>query len=76
VVTRVEGERRRWSDRKELLTFLRRQLWAQAGSATDARLVAAMDALVATAADGSVGIRDTQPLDIGIVSWAPRHDIR
>ncbi len=75
-VTRVEGERRRWSDRNELLAFLRRQLWAQAGSATDARLLAAMDALVVTAADGSVGIRDTQPLDIGIVSWVPGSGIR
>ena len=70
-VSRVAGERRRWADQDELLTFLRRQVWTQAGSAADTRLMAAMDALVVTAADGSVGIRDTPPLEIGIVSWVP-----
>jgi CTP:molybdopterin cytidylyltransferase MocA/SAM-dependent methyltransferase len=75
-VTMVAGERRRWTDREELVTFLRRHLWIVPGGTADGRLLAAVDALVVTAADGSVGLRDPQPLDIGIVSWGPDPGLR
>jgi CTP:molybdopterin cytidylyltransferase MocA/SAM-dependent methyltransferase len=69
-VTRVTGERRRWADRDELITFLRRQLWTAPGSPADARLLAAVDDRSETAADGSATITGTRPLDIGVVSWS------
>jgi molybdenum cofactor cytidylyltransferase len=68
-VLRVTGERRRWADRDELLTFLRRQLWTAPGSAADGRLLAAVGDLAAAAADGSVSVAGAEPLDIGVVHW-------
>jgi CTP:molybdopterin cytidylyltransferase MocA/SAM-dependent methyltransferase len=76
VVKMVTGERRRWADRDELVAFLRRHLWIVPGGAADGRLLAAVDALVVTAADGSVGMRRTRSLDIGIVSWGPPSALR
>ena len=70
-VIRVTGERRRWADRDELLTFLRRQLWTASGSAADARLLASVGDLAATAPDGSVSVAGSPPLDIGVVYWIP-----
>ncbi|MES2211388.1 MAG: NTP transferase domain-containing protein [Chloroflexota bacterium] len=69
-VTRVTGERRRWSDRDELVGFLRRQLWTAPESPADDRLLAAVDTVSETGADGSVAVTGTRPLDIGIVSWS------
>lgn len=71
IVRRLQGERRRWSDRDELLRFLRRQLWTVDGTAADRRLLDAVDALTDTAPDGSLAIRDAAPLDLAVVSWAP-----
>jgi CTP:molybdopterin cytidylyltransferase MocA len=71
-VARVTGERRRWTDRDELLTFLRRQLWTAPGSPADQRLLAAADALSAVSDDASLSISGAPALDIGIVTWAPR----
>ncbi len=67
----VRGERRTWTDREELLAFLRRQLWTAPGSPADGRLLAALADAVATDDAGGVGIRDVRPLDIGVVTWAP-----
>jgi CTP:molybdopterin cytidylyltransferase MocA/SAM-dependent methyltransferase len=68
-VIRITGERRRWADRDELLTLLRRQLWTAPGSASDARLLAAVGDLAAVDPDGSVSLPGTLPLDIGVVVW-------
>lgn len=70
-VTTVEGERRRWEDRDELLAFLRRQLWTTPGSPADRRLEAALDRLAERAPDGSVAIPIVPRLDVGIVTWTP-----
>jgi molybdenum cofactor cytidylyltransferase len=70
-VVRVTGERRRWTDRDELLTFLRRQLWTAPDSAADTRLMAVVDDLATVAPDGSVAVAGTDPLDIGVVRWDP-----
>jgi molybdenum cofactor cytidylyltransferase len=68
-VTRVSGERRRWTDVDELVTFLRRQLWTAPGSPADGRLLAAVGELATIAPDGSVSITATPALDIGVVQW-------
>ncbi|MBI3745060.1 MAG: NTP transferase domain-containing protein [Chloroflexi bacterium] len=68
---RLVGERRRWTDHEELLTFLRRQLWTRPGSAADERLEAAITGLAMTADDGTVTVPAAPVLDLGIVTWAP-----
>lgn len=68
-VARVAGERRTWSDRDELVTYLRRQLWTAPGSAADGRLLAAVELLAVTASDGGLGIPSAPALEIGIVTW-------
>jgi CTP:molybdopterin cytidylyltransferase MocA len=70
-VTGVASERRIWTDRDELLAFLRRQLWTAPGGAADQRLTSALDALIATADDGSVTLPGGPTLEIGVVSWMP-----
>jgi CTP:molybdopterin cytidylyltransferase MocA/SAM-dependent methyltransferase len=70
-VERLEREPRRFGSRDELAGFLRRQLWVEPGSAADARFLAALDAQLETDAAGAVGMRDQQPLPIGIVTWEP-----
>ncbi len=72
-VVMVAGERRRWSDREELLGFLRRQVWTTPGTSADRRLSDAMDALTISTGDGGVEIAATGARDIGVVSWSPRH---
>jgi hypothetical protein len=68
----VTGERRRWTDREELISFLRRQLWTAVGSPADQRLVDAASAMSVVSGDASLSIRDAPALDIGIVTWVPR----
>ena len=72
VVSMVSSERRRWSDRDELLAFLRRQLWTSPGSASDQRLEAAIDELTVSTPDGGIELAGPQTRDIGIVSWSRR----
>jgi CTP:molybdopterin cytidylyltransferase MocA/SAM-dependent methyltransferase len=71
-VRRLDQERRRFRSREEVEGFARRQLWVTPGSAADRRFQAALDALLETAPDGSVALRDQPPLEIGVVTWAPR----
>ncbi|TAJ99001.1 MAG: hypothetical protein EPO36_13335 [Chloroflexota bacterium] len=68
-------ERRTWSDRDELTTMLRRQLWTAPGSGADARLVAAVAELAVTADDGSVSIPTAGALEVGVLTWWP-HESR
>jgi CTP:molybdopterin cytidylyltransferase MocA/SAM-dependent methyltransferase len=70
-VTRVTGERRRWADREELITFLRRQLWTAPGSPADARLLEVLEDMAVVADDATTGVPAAPALDTGIVSWAP-----
>ena len=70
-VLRVMGERRRWTDREELLGFLRRQLWTVPDSPADSRLVEAVDGTAAAGADGTLELPGAEPLDIGVVTWSP-----
>ena len=70
-VLRVKGERRRWTDREELLGFLRRQLWTVPDSPADSRLVEAVDGTAAAGADGTLQLPGAEPLDIGVVTWSP-----
>lgn len=70
-VAQVTGERRRWDDRDELLGFLRRQLWTTLGSASDQRLLTAVEVLARREEDGAVTVPSAPRLDIGIVTWAP-----
>ncbi len=71
-VSMVSSERRRWSDRDELLAFLRRQLWTLPGSASDQRLEAAIEELMVSTPDGGIELAGPQTRDIGIVSWSRR----
>jgi CTP:molybdopterin cytidylyltransferase MocA/SAM-dependent methyltransferase len=57
---------RAWHDRAEILTFLRRQTWVQAGSPGDRRLEQALDA----ALDPDGAFR-SPPSRVGIVRWTP-----
>ncbi|MGH2476006.1 MAG: NTP transferase domain-containing protein [Candidatus Limnocylindrales bacterium] len=67
----LEREPRRFGSRDEIAAFLRRQLWIEPGGATDARFLAALEPMLVTDADGTVGLRDQRPLPIGIVTWTP-----
>lgn len=69
-VIHVTSERRRWSDRDELIAFLRRQLWTAPGSPADARLLASLNEMVAVDDDGTISIPAAPTLAIGIVNWA------
>ena len=70
-VSRVRGEPRRWTDRDELLAFLRRQLWTAPGSPADDRLLDAVRALAQPAPGGGIVIRGSRPIAIGVVEWLP-----
>jgi molybdenum cofactor cytidylyltransferase len=70
-LTRLAAERRRWTDRDELVAFLRRQLWTAPGGAADDRLLAAVERLATTDADGELVVSGLPPLGIGIVAWRP-----
>lgn len=71
----VSTERRTWSDRDELVTMLRRQLWTVPGSEADDRLLAAVEELTAIADDGSVTIPTAAALEVGVLTWEP-HESR
>ena len=62
----LDRQPRAWRQRSEILTFLRRQTWVEAGSEGDARLHAAIDgALDASGALPGMATR------VGIVRWKP-----
>ena len=67
----LERAPRRFGSRDELAAFLRRQLWIEPGGVADARFLAALEPLLVTELDGTVGLRDQRPLPIGIVTWTP-----
>jgi CTP:molybdopterin cytidylyltransferase MocA/SAM-dependent methyltransferase len=69
--SRVAGERRRWADEEELVTFLRRQLWTEPGSEADARLMGAVREMALRLEDGSISVPAVPGADVGIVTWTP-----
>ncbi len=71
IVRRVTDERRRFESRDALEGFVRRQLWIDPAGPKEARFQAAMDELALPDGDGWT-IRGRGPVDIGIVTWAPR----
>jgi CTP:molybdopterin cytidylyltransferase MocA/SAM-dependent methyltransferase len=70
-VEMVTREPRRFAARDELVGFLRRQLWVEPGSEADRRFVAALDDVIVGDAASGFGLRDQQPLPIGVVTWSP-----
>jgi hypothetical protein len=70
-MTMVTGEPRRWTDRDELLPFLRRQLWTAPGTEADERLIEAVERMVRPAQGGGLAIVDSPTIDIGVVDWLP-----
>ncbi|MEZ0239588.1 MAG: NTP transferase domain-containing protein [Chloroflexota bacterium] len=67
----VESERRRWTDRGELETFLRHQTWTVPGSDQDGRLQSAIDRRATVELDGTVTLGEESRLSIGVVVWSP-----
>ena len=70
-VQRLEREPRRFDTRAELEAFVRRQLWIESGGEADGRFLTALEPLLVHEPGGTVGLRDQQPLPIGIVTWSP-----
>ncbi|HYN69359.1 MAG TPA: NTP transferase domain-containing protein [Candidatus Eisenbacteria bacterium] len=67
----VETERRRWTDRRELETFLRDQTWTAPGSERDGRLTASLDRRATVELNGGVSLGEDSKLSIGVVVWSP-----
>jgi SAM-dependent methyltransferase len=70
-VTMVEREPRRFEDREQLESFLRRQLWIAEGGEKDRRYLAALDELIEEVG-GGFSLRNQQSMPVGVVTWAPR----
>ena len=66
----LESRRRRWGNRSEIETYVRRQTWVAPGSAKDARMQALIDEWLVELPDGTVELSVTEPLQVGLVSWA------
>ena len=60
---------RSFESRNELDGFLRRQLWVDRGTEADRRFQVALDEQLVIDADGRVGLREQQPMSIGVVTW-------
>jgi len=67
----VEADRRRWTGRAEVETFLRHQTWTLPGSERDGRVLAALDRRAIVASDGSLSLGEDSRLSIGVVVWSP-----
>ncbi|MDQ2965480.1 MAG: hypothetical protein M3R57_06500 [Chloroflexota bacterium] len=70
-VTVVQREPRTFETRAELEGFLRRQLWIADGGEKERRYRAALEELVLER-DGGFGLRDQEPMPVGVVVWRPR----
>jgi SAM-dependent methyltransferase len=70
-VTVVQREPRTFETRTELEGFLRRQLWIADGGAKERRYRAALEELVVER-DGGFGLRDQEPMPVGVAVWRPR----
>jgi SAM-dependent methyltransferase len=70
-VTVVQREPRTFEARSELEGFLRRQLWIADGGEKERRYRAALEDLVVER-DGGFGLRDQEPMPVGVAVWRPR----
>ena len=70
-VTVVQRQPRTFEARSELEGFLRRQLWIADGGEKERRYRVALDELVVER-DGGFGLRDQEPMPVGVVVWRPR----
>ncbi len=70
-VTVVQREPRMFETRTELEGFLRRQLWIADGGEKEWRYRAALEELVVER-DGGFGLRDQEPMPVGVAVWRPR----
>jgi SAM-dependent methyltransferase len=70
-VTVVRREPRTFETRAELAGFLRRQLWIADGGEKERRYRAALEELVVEL-DGGFGLRDQEPMPVGVLVWRPR----
>jgi SAM-dependent methyltransferase len=70
-VTVVQREPRTFDSRTELEGFLRRQLWIADGGDKERRYRAALEELVVER-DGGFGLRDQEPMPVGVMVWRPR----
>jgi CTP:molybdopterin cytidylyltransferase MocA/SAM-dependent methyltransferase len=70
-VTMVAGQPRRFDSREALEGFVRRQLWIDPDGKKEAKLRAALEALIVPEGDGWT-IRGRVMGDIGVVTWHPR----
>jgi SAM-dependent methyltransferase len=70
-VTVVQREPRTFETRSELEGFLRRQLWIADGGEKERRYRATLDALIVER-DGGFGLRDQEPMPVGVAVWRPR----
>lgn len=67
----AEREPRRFADRAELETALRRQLWIADGGEKEGRFHAALDELIEVDPDGRLRLRGQRALPIGVATWEP-----
>jgi SAM-dependent methyltransferase len=70
-VTTVQRQPRTFATRAELAGFLRRQLWIADGGEKERRYRAALEELVVERDEG-FGLRDQEPMSVGVVVWRPR----
>ncbi len=70
-VRRFDGSARTYRSRDELLRWARHQTFVAVGSAADRRLEAEIDRRLVEDPDG-VRFAHAVPLDLGLVTWAPR----
>lgn len=74
-VTVVQREPRTFETRSELEGFLRRQLWIADGGEKERRYRAALETLVVER-NGGFGLRDQEPMPVGVAVWRPRTGAR
>lgn len=74
-VTVVQREPRTFETRSELEGFLRRQLWIADGGEKERRYRAALEELVVER-NGGFGLRDQEPMPVGVAVWRPRTGAR
>jgi len=68
-VRTVERVVRDYADRDQVLGLLRRQTWVAPDGEKDRRLQAMLDDRLVERPGGTVGLRDTPDLTVGIVTW-------
>jgi molybdenum cofactor cytidylyltransferase len=63
---------RRWRDRDEVASLVRRQLWVAPGSEKDIRAMELLDRWLVETDDGRLALSTALPSNVGVVTWSPR----